>query len=290
MKSAALGGVVVGSIAVAALLSPAVTAGLASLLHWHVPLARVFDRVFEILLIVALVVWWRRLDLGSAADIGLRHPSWPRDLGRGLCIGLGGVAMGLLLGWAAGAVVPQLRFAPGKTVWKVALGLLGAVIVGVGEEALFRGVLLRRFRLDFGPRAAVIVSTAIYAVVHALRTRGSSGLAGPWGGVHRVMGLFAPLGEPATWPSLVGLTLLGLLLVAARQRSGALWVSIGIHASWVAVFRVGRLFMHVRPRPVWVVGPGWPPLIGGIAGLVALAGSAFLLWRMSQSFRRHSPP
>ena len=281
MRSGALAGLVVVSLAVAAAGSPAVTAGLAAL-GWRVSLPRVYDRVFEVALGVGLVWCWRRLDLGSATQIGVRQTGWFRDLGRGLGAGLGGVMIGLTFAWLWGSVVPVLRFAPGKTVWKAALGCAGALLIGVGEEALFRGVLLRRFRLDLGARTAMVVTTTIYAVVHALRTRGGGDLSGPWSGVTRTVGLFAPLAEPTVWPSVGGLLLLGLILAWARVQTGSLWVPIGIHAAWVGVFRVGRLFVDIRPRPVWVVGPGWPPLIGGVAGMVGLAMTAILLWRLAR--------
>ena len=71
----------------------------------------------------------------------------------------------------------------------------------------------------------------------------------------------------------------GLLLVAARLSTGSLWTAIGIHAAWVAVFRVGRLFFQVQPGPAWLVGGGWPPIVGGVAGWVAVAASAAILWR-----------
>jgi hypothetical protein len=50
---------------------------------------------------------------------------------------------------------------------------------------------------------------------------------------------------------------LGLLLAVARLRTGGLWLSVGIQAAWVAVFRVGRLFLDIRKSPAWLVGPGW---------------------------------
>jgi hypothetical protein len=45
----------------------------------------------------------------------------------------------------------------------------------------------------------------------------------------------------------------------------------------VAVFRVGRLVFDIRPTPVWLIGPGWPPLVGGVGGVVALAATLGLV-------------
>jgi membrane protease YdiL (CAAX protease family) len=233
--------------------------------------------VFEVLLVVGFVLAWRRLDLGGAKVIGLSASHWGSDLVRGVAIGLGGIAVGLALCWAWGALVPGLRYDPGKTLRKAALGALAAVAIGVGEEALFRGVLLRRLSLDLGRIGGVAVTTAIYAAVHALRTGGVRTTPGPWAGVERLAGLFGPLADPVTLPSVVGLAGLGLVLAAARLRTGSLWTSIGIHASWVAVFRVGRLLFELRRWPAWLVGPGWPPLVGGVAGWLAVVASGAVL-------------
>ena len=268
MRTVRLVALVLGLLVVTAIATPWITL-VANGLRFSFKFSRVYNRVFEVLLVVAILLGWRRLDLGNAKQIGLRHPRWARDLGAGLLVGVLGVGAGVLACWLGGAMVPHLRFAVPKTIWKSAAGMLGAVLVGVGEEALFRGVLLRRFTVDLGWPAGTLLSTAIYAIVHALRPGGSRQVY-PWAGVDRTLALFAPLGRPGVVPGVLGLFGLGLILVLARQRTGSLWTSIGIHAAWVAVFRVGRLLFDIRPTPVWLIGPGWPPLVGGVGGLVAL--------------------
>jgi membrane protease YdiL (CAAX protease family) len=239
----------------------------------------------EVVLVLAILLGWRRLDLGTATQIGLRHPRWLRDLCRGVLVGFLGLAAGVVVCWLGGAMVPALRFGVTKTLGKAIAGLLGAVLVGVGEETLFRGVLLRRFTADLGRPAGIVLSTAIYAIVHALRPGGSRAVY-PWAGVDRTLALFAPLARPGVVPGVLGLFGLGLLLVLARQRTGSLWLSIGIHAAWVAVFRVGRLVLDIRPTPVWLIGPGWPPLVGGVGGLVALAATLGLVLALLRRDRR----
>jgi membrane protease YdiL (CAAX protease family) len=118
----------------------------------------------------------------------------------------------------------------------------------------------------------VLLSTALYAVVHALRPGGARD-AYAWAGVDRTLALFAPLANPGVLPSIAGLFGFGLLLVFARLRSGGLWLPIGIHAAWVAVFRVGRLVLDIRHTPVWLIGPGWPPLVGGAGGWIAIGAT-----------------
>lgn len=277
MKTLGLIGVVGGVLLATAVASPWVMSALAALGYSHFSFGRVYDRVFEGLLVVALVAAWRRLDLGSAGAVGLRDPAWGRQLARGVVVGLAGVAVALVVCWLLGALVPALRYPPAKTVRKALLGLAAALAIGIGEETLFRGVLLRRLRRDLGTAPAVVGVTAVYAVVHALRAGRTPGPVDAWSGLARTTALFAPLADPAHVPQLVGLALFGLLLVAARVRTGSLWASIGIHAAWVTVFRVGRLFFDLRPRPAWLVGTGWPPLVGGAAGWIAVAVGALVL-------------
>ncbi|HEV7732063.1 MAG TPA: CPBP family intramembrane glutamic endopeptidase [Candidatus Binatia bacterium] len=276
---------VLGILVVTSILSPGV-AWLTRELGFDFKFSRVWNRCFQVLLVVGLLATWRRLELGAGADgIGIVSPTWRRDLGLGLMVGFAGIGVGLLACWLGGALVPDLRFDPAKTVWKAALGLAAAIALGFGEEALFRGILLRRLMLDFGARWGVVVTTGIYAVVHALRP-GSSRDLHMWAGVERTIGIFAPLAEPAAIASVAGLAGLGALLAFARIRGASLWLPIGIHAAWVAVFRVGRLFFDIRKKPAWLIGPGWPPVVGGVGGWIALVISFVVLLLVLKRLRR----
>lgn len=277
MRSLGLLAFVVALLVVTAAISPWVTWELAALVGRPFTFARVYNRVLEILLVVGLPLAWRRLDLGDLAALGLRRRRWKAELGCGLLAGLAGVVAALALAIALGAAVPLLRFTALKTLRKALLGAGAAALIGVGEEMLFRGVLLRRLTRDGGRVAGVVVTTAIYAVVHAIGKHAVQGPAHVWSGFERTAGLFAPLAIPTMWPQVIGLALLGLVLAAARLRSGSLWLPIGVHVAWVGVFRIGRLFVNLRPHPVWVVGFGWPPLIGGAAGCLGVAVTAGLL-------------
>jgi CAAX protease family protein len=264
-------GLILLLLVVTAVASPWIAIGLADV-GFPFKFSRVYNRVFEVLLVVAIIAAWRPLDLGDARQIGLRRRGWAHDLGRGLLGGAAGIAVGLFACWLGGAVAPRLRYDLAKTVGQGALGLLGAVIVAVGEETLFRGVLLRRLSADAGRVAGVLLSTALYAIVHALRPGGARD-PHAWAGVERTLALFVPLGDQGVLPSITGLFGFGLLLVFARLRSGGLWLPIGIHAAWVAVFRVGRLVLDIRRTPVWLIGPGWPPLVGGVGGWIAIGAT-----------------
>lgn len=275
MKTLGLLALVLGVLAATTVASPWV----AGVLGPGFTFGRVYDRVFEALLLIGLVLAWRRLDLGSPRSIGLDGRGAGRWLIVGLGVGAAGLGVGLAGAWAGGALVPALRFPPVKTVRKALLGMAAALAIGTGEELLFRGVLLRRLGRDGGRAFGVVATAALYAIVHQMRAQGGKAPPGIAAGLARTASLFSPLADPLAWPAVAGLFGLGLLLAAARLRSSSLWLPIGIHTAWVAVFRVGRLFFDLRRRPVWLVGPGWPPLVGGAAGVAALLVTAALLGR-----------
>jgi len=261
VRTVGLLGLVAAVLAVTALASPWVAWGAAAIVGRPFGFARVYDRVFEVLLVAGVLTSWRRLDLGSAAGLGFRRHAWARELARGLAIGFAGLAVGLSVAALFGGLVPALRFSPGKTVRKALLG------AGAGDVL------------------AVAATALLYAAVHVIRARSFGGPGDAWSGVAQTITLFAPLASGAALPQLLGLALLGWLLAVARLRSSALWLPIGIHAAWVATFRVGRLFFGIRPTPAWLVGTGWPPLVGGVAGWIAVGVAAALLARRRLMFR-----
>ena len=100
------------------------------------------------------------------------------------------------------------------------MGVLDAffmfLIVAVGEELMFRGVLFRWIDEKFGFSAALIASALVFGLVH---------IANPG----------------ATWWSSLAIAIeAGLLLGAAYKYSGTLWLPIGIHWAWN--FSQGNVF------------------------------------------------
>ena len=261
MRSAVLLGLALAALVLAAVVSPSIASGLAAL-GWTFRPARVQHRVFEILFVAGLAILWRRLDLGDARSLGLRRENARRALGLGLALGLAGIGVALLLAWAGSGLEPALRYPAGKTLGKLALGLLAALLLGFGEELLFRGIFLRRFQLDLGARPGLLLTTALFAVTHALSGAGPA----------------VSLLEPRVWPGLAGLFGLGLLLAALRQRTGSLLVAVGMHVAIIGALRCGRLFFSLPGRSAWLVGPGWPPFVGGLAGAAAGLTVGLLAW------------
>lgn len=173
------------------------------------------NAALAVALLVASYAMMRRVEGRALADLGL---PWGRGavagLGRGSVIGAvliaSLVALQALVGWLR----PQAAAGtPGEWLSKAsALALLFAV-AAAAEELLFRGYAFRVLVGAFGWVLAVIVSSALFALMH---------VANP--GADRL--------------ALLNIGLAGALMAVAYLRSGSLWLAIGLHWAWNWVMAV----------------------------------------------------
>ena len=142
------------------------------------------------------------------------------------------------------------------------------LLVGTGEEIIFRGVLFRWIDEKWGFVVALIASSLIFGFIH-------------------ISGSNATL-----WSSVAIAVEAGLLLGAAYKYSGTLWFPIGIHWAWN--FTQGNIFgFEVSGNDAGeallkstVSGPDW--LTGGAFGAEAsvipvflgLILSAWYIWKI----------
>jgi uncharacterized protein len=181
------------------------------------------------------------------------------------------LVMGLLLlgGWY------QISAPPPGAPWKgIGIGLG----VGVVEELLFRGVLMRMLWEAFGLPVALVVSSSLFGLAHLLNPQ------------HSLMGAVSIIVEA------------GIMLGALYALTGRLWASIGAHAGWnftqgyvfgadVSGTDPGGHFFHVTQAPgaSWLLtGGAFGPeasvpavLVGGISGAIVLA----IAWRRGAASR-----
>jgi len=242
---------------------------------------RVYDRILQILAVVAFIVGRRWLGLTSWEALGLGQAERRRDFWLGLAIALGSMVVLIGLMYAFDALRFFWRYPLEKSVRKVIAGTVGAVLIGTGEELLFRGVLLGGLMREMRGRYAIAWTTGIYAIVHFFRGGRQVGGVTLLSGFERLASAFAPLADPGILPALVGLIILGLILAYARLRSGGLYLPIGLHTGWVFTIRVGRLVMDIPRRPGLLWGQRRPPIVSGVVGWTALVGSfAVVCWAL----------
>jgi membrane protease YdiL (CAAX protease family) len=170
---------------------------------------------------------------------------------------LRGCALGALLISCVVAVIAlggDLRLSPGG--WPLLAGLPGvALLAGVFEELVARGVVLRNLEAVFGSEAALALSAILFGALH--------------------------LGNPHATPLSVAAVGVegGIMLGAIYLATRSLWWTIGVHLAWnftqTTVFGMadsghpGQGLLHSD-----LSGPDW--LTGGAFGIEASAVSVFL--------------
>lgn len=210
-------------------------------------ISSVFGIYPALVLVTCLFVWY--VDRRTLAQIGLTRRRWARQIGAGIAIGAGFVAIQTLLYVALGWV----RLSPGSMPLDIRVTLpLMCLVIGVTEELVFRGYLMQTLDEWRGRRVAILVSSVLFWLVHVGQ-----------GNVHQPLGAAAMLAT-------------AVLLALCRYGAGSLWLPIGLHAAydWGALSLGGAAEQGIPPlyrlqitAPPWLVGP---PGYSGAADLVCL--------------------
>lgn len=213
------------------------------------PFHRYVDRSLLVLALAGLPILSRGLGAKSWRELGLVKPAghWRKFLA-GLLLGFVSLALivGLALLFKARALDGNLSAA---LLIKKLLGVaVTALIVAVVEEILFRGGIFGGLRRVFDWRFALVVSSAIYALVHFLERAELFGPVTWLSGLQLLPRmLHGFLDVQKLFPGFLNLTLAGALLALAYRRTGNLWFSIGLHAGWIFWLKSSGLIAGVAP-------------------------------------------
>jgi membrane protease YdiL (CAAX protease family) len=244
-----------------------------------------FQKFFNrAVLIAAIVLLWpvvRWLKVGTKHDLGLdADPRRWSHLARGF-----GIAA-LLVAAMAGAYllfdIYDLKRAtaeqplPWGHLPRIALT---AAVVAVLEEVLFRGAILGLFLRAMRSYAALLWTSAIFAILHFLKPDDDVTMEHvTWlSGFQLLPHTFHQFAEPVML--LAGFTtlfVLGWLLGYARLRTRSLWMSIGLHAGVVFVKMSFSKFTKRQEEFLPWIGP---ELQIGLVPVAVLLVALFLVWR-----------
>jgi membrane protease YdiL (CAAX protease family) len=203
-------------------------------------------RVGALLLAAAvLLAYWsyvRVIERRAVSELSRTNAG--RELGAG--VALGALLFCLTIGILAALGVYQIT---GKNGWAIMIaGLSNAILSGVLEEVLIRGVLFRILEEWLGSWIALGLSAIIFGVLHLLN-------------------------PGATLLNAAAISIeAGVLLAAAYMVTRRLWLCIGIHFAWN--FTQGGIFSVAVSGGAskgffqsTMVGPDW--LTGGVFGAEA---------------------
>ncbi len=201
---------------------------------------RVFKRCYMAAAIILLYPFIRSLK-NTSDPVQIKAPlktrinpglqGW-KDLSVGCIYAVGYMGIMLLILLNIGWVKAQAGASIGSAVMSALTPMIMASLV---EEWLFRGVLFALLLRSLSPWKAIIGLSLFFAAVHFLKPHSTisepihagSGLEllGQIGvkflHIEQFLGIF------------ITLFAVGVVLAYARYKSGALWLSIGLHAGWV---------------------------------------------------------
>ena len=204
------------------------------------PFHRYLDRAF---LIVALLGIWplmRALGATSAREVGLVPPYGQTEkLFGGIALGI--VSLLVVAGIEIGGGARSFNSAATarQIIGAIFSAFGSAVLVGALEEILFRGAVFGGLRRIFGWPMALVISSTVFALMHFLKRAEISGPVNWNSGFTLLAKLFDFRGFI---PEFLSLILVGAILALAYQRTGNLYLSIGLHGGWIFVLKIfGKL-------------------------------------------------
>ena len=248
------------------------------------PFPRFVNRSLLILTVAGLWPFLRQTGVRSSRDLGLGAVAgrW-REARWGLLVGFGSLALAVALILLGGA--RRLDFANGAGDWfQHASGVL-ATALGVAfiEEIIFRGALLSALQKSIGSVAGLGASSLIYAAAHFLKRAGGVEQVRWDSGFAVLLDMARGFGRVEMLvPEFFNLTLAGLLLGGAFQRTGALYASMSLHAGWIFWLKLfGYSTVEGEAGAAWFWGSA-RLMDGWLAFAVLLASITSIRWLPSK--------
>ena len=236
-------GAIAGTLLLAALFAwPVWQAAHAIGPDW--PFHRVVSRFWQLLLLIGLLLAFRRLALSGRADwgYGLPRPAFFRQAGAGFALGLATMLPMTLAMLALGILAPRPGTGATAVLAAFAVGALMGLAVAFVEETFFRGLMYRAVSRESGHWIAAWLTTLVYAAIHFFARTKIPADEVAWDSGFRLLGgVLQHFAHPLpVLDSFVTLLLVGLLLAGVRWRTGAIAACIGLHAGWVCVIKATK--------------------------------------------------
>lgn len=236
------------------------------------PFRRVNDRIVLVFVLGLLTPAYRLSGLHGRADFGIpKRSDWLHLFGFGLVVAAVSMLITYVIGWFCGVYgVVELEVNVVSELLQIIIGML---LVGVIEEILFRGFILTALRKSLGVVPAVLLGSALFAVVHFMKPAEPETANRWFSGLLLLVHPFAKAGDTFL-PEVCTLFCMGTVLATLSIWTRSVYLAIGLHAGWVWIMMLFRLFTENQGRLVWLYGPsewvskGW---IGPIMALIVWA-------------------
>ena len=237
----------------------------------RMPFGRYVNRGLLIVALLGLPLYVRASGIRRWADVGVEpgRIAW-RRVGGGFALGFLSLAAVCSLTLLAGGRVIDPERSAGELAGQLLGALATALLVAVIEELMFRGAVYGGLKRAMPWGAALLFSSALYGIVHFL-TRPVSPAVVDWvSGLRALPTMLAGMASVESFvPAFPSLTLAGVVLGLAYERTGDLAAPVGIHAGWIFWLKFyGILTEPVDGAARWLWGSG--RLVDGWLAFAAL--------------------
>lgn len=248
------------------------------------PLAKLISKATLVLLLLSIFPFKRYLRL-SWADLGFAPAAvFFRQLGFGLLLGLVTLLPVLLTLYALDVQIwdDGRTWSSGKLIWKIAVALFLSLLIGLGEEVLFRGLLLSGLRRKLPLLAAVVISSLYFALLHFLKSKTQIPYdqQAPASGLFLAVEAFGNWLNPEIIDALIALFMVGAFLAVVRVSiPNSLGWCMGCHAGWVWQIKLTKDLFNVNPQSeylYWV--SGYDGVVGPLVAVWLAIAIAIGLW------------
>ena len=245
----------------------------ASDLEFHSLLGRTW-KLLAVAGLVPVLIW---LGINDRKHWGFAMPrhQFVRHLVGGFAFGA--VSLGMLVAvlLLLGVRVDHARvsYSAVEMLWLIARIVVTALILGLVEEAWFRGALHSIVRRAAGTTVAIALTATLYALVHFLK--GDASMVPQqvdwFSGFTLLASIFSRLARPEIVDSAIALLVGGVLLGLARHATGSIAICIGMHAGWVVVIKIAKATTRLDHDSAW----RW--LAGDYDGVIGYLGAAWFV-------------
>ncbi|HXT13245.1 MAG TPA: CPBP family intramembrane glutamic endopeptidase [Candidatus Angelobacter sp.] len=247
------------------------------------PFHRYVDRTILGLALIGLWPFVKNLGFNTFADVGFVKPRGQmKKLGAGFLLGFISLAIVAALAFACHARHVGRHLSSSEIVEKLLSAAGAAILIATLEELLFRGAIFGALRKVFHWIFALLLSSMFYAIMHYFESARDPATVTWLSGLQLLPLMLRNFGDlQAIVPGFFNLSLAGLLLGWAYQRTGNLYFSIGLHMGWI--FWVKAWDIITRPAldtNAWWWGNGRMAIVNGWVALPILLVTLLVFgWR-----------
>ena len=254
------------------------------------PFRRYVTRCWMIIAIALL--WWflKASGITSWKEAGISGRSHIRsELLQGFAFGFASLALIAFIAWAVGARTWNFDHEGSRYLKHFTNATLAAVLVGFIEELVFRGALFGSLKRGSSFLPALLISSGVYAIVHFFE-RANVDEVHWYSGLLLIPKMLKGFGNlEQLIPGFFNLTIAGVILAIAFQKTKRLWLSIGIHAGWIFWLKsYGFFTLPVEGASEWLWGTrklidGWLAL-----GILSIGLWLFLKYYTPKAIKESS--